>query len=136
MTVTAPDFLAWLRDPAHKACEDGYAWAEANNAVSIQDAWERLERPDWMIWLAQAAGVTLDRDAVVAWAFEMADRAVRIHAPLALSAAGLTVEADKLRALPKIDSESAARSAARSAESAENKLACDLLRARIPTIGA
>ena len=47
-----------------------------------------------------------------------ADKAVRVFAPAALEKAGLKEEAEKLRALPKIDSpsaESAARSAARSA---------------------
>ena len=50
-------------------------------------------------------------DALRRFAFECADRAVRVHAVAALRSAGLTTEADRLAALPPITDEKAAAAA-------------------------
>lgn len=38
------------------ACEDGYAFAERCGATTLSELWEKLERPDWMIWLLSNEG--------------------------------------------------------------------------------
>ena len=106
MTLPETDFLAELR--AKDPCTDGWAWARENQATSVADAWARLPRADWMLWLAEAFGVELDADRLRAFAFECADRAVRIHAVAALRSAGLGAEADSLAAVaPIMDAPSA-----------------------------
>lgn len=56
--------------------------------------------------------------ALVQFAFEEADRAVRVSAPKALRAAGLKVEAKKLESLPRIVDAKTAYSASSAADSA------------------
>src|SRR6478609_4327272 len=46
------EFLAFL-EKAY-ACSDGLKWAKENNIKSAQEAWDKLERTDWMFWLAEA----------------------------------------------------------------------------------
>ena len=112
-------FLADLR--AKGACSEGYAWARRHKVTSAADAWARLERPDWMLWLAEHFEVRLDPGLVQAFSFECADRAVRIHAVAALRSAGLGAEADRLAGLPRVvdvATADAARAAARAARDA------------------
>ena len=117
--MTARVTTGWLAElRAKDPCTDGWAWARENQATSVADAWARLPRADWMLWLAEAFGVELDADRLRAFAFECADRAVRIHAVAALRSAGLTAEADKLAALPAIVDLQSARAAGAAAGAA------------------
>jgi hypothetical protein len=103
-TVTAPatarGFLADL--VAKEACAEGRAWAKLNKIKSPSEAWAKLERPDWMFWLAGAYGVALDPEQCVVLAAQWADRALHTYAPAALRSAGLTDQAAKLEALPAL----------------------------------
>jgi len=112
ITTTVEEFQAWLRK--HRACEEGRAWAREAGITCIAEAWAKLEEPDWMAWLGNAIEFAWPSGPLTIWAFEESDRAMR-HAAAAMEAAGLTEQAAQLRALPQIDSESAAGSAAESA---------------------
>ena len=35
----------------YDACQPAIGWLEKNNIRSIQEAWERCKRPDWLLWL-------------------------------------------------------------------------------------
>ena len=111
---------AFLRDLRAKgACPEGYAWARRNKATGFADAWARLPRADWMLWLASAFEVELDVELLRQFAFACADRAVRIHAVAALRSAGLDAEAEKLAALPAIlDATTAAAAGAAAGDAA------------------
>ena len=104
------------------ACPEAVEWA--SSYPTIQAAWEVCERGDWMLWFLSKIGG--HDDAVWRLMYSFADRAVRMDAVAALrSAAGadgmpsehavtLRQHADKLEALPSIDSR-AATGAARDA---------------------
>jgi hypothetical protein len=94
------------------ACAEAVEWAKGQ--PNYATAWATCERGDWMLWLL----ARLKHELTTAIAFWCADRAVRIHAPAALDAAGLHEEAAKLRALPPIVDEATARWGAASAASA------------------
>jgi Imm-5 like putative immunity protein len=42
-----------------KAGREYSAWAEKNSVRSATEAWAKLQRPDWMLWLANDKGVKL-----------------------------------------------------------------------------
>lgn len=44
----------------HYACDDGRRWALANCAT-MQEAWDKCENPDWLIWIATRPGVLDDK---------------------------------------------------------------------------
>ncbi len=115
MTATNP-FVAELW--AKGACHDGLAWAVANEVTSPADAWARLQQADWMLWVAEAFGFELDRELLRGFAYECADRAVRIHAVGALRSAGWTAEADRLAALAPITDKQTSDAAATAASAA------------------
>ena len=114
--MTTRDFLAALRE--RDACAEGYAWARTNKIADATEAWARLPRADWMFWLAPRFGIEIDPDMLRRYAYECADRAVRIHAVAALRAAGLGAQADTLAALPKIVDKKTARAAYSAADAA------------------
>ena len=100
------------------ACPEAVEWAKPY--ATLQQAWDACERPDWMLWLCEQTNTHHDKSVRLAFAF--ADRAVRVDAVAALRSAGLTAEADRLAALPVIDSPAAA-GAARSAAGAASAAA-------------
>src|ERR1035437_2405524 len=121
--VRAPKAKSFLPDLlARGACSQGRAWAKANKIKSPAEAWAKLERPDWMFWLADSYRIELHAPAVVQLAPTWADRALHVHAPSALRSAGLPDQAAKLEALPplagKASSELRAAWAARDAGAA------------------
>jgi hypothetical protein len=109
-TKAATGFLADLR--AKRPCSDGLAWAVEHEIASIQEAWTRLPRADWMLWLAQAFAAELPDEPLREFGRACADRAIHVHAVAALRAAGLMAEADRLAALPVIVDEPTAWAAA------------------------
>ena len=98
------------------ACSEAVAWAKPY--ATLQAAWDECQRPDWMLWLCEHTST--HRDESVRLAFAFADRAVRVDAVAALRSAGLGVEADRLAALPTIDSRAAAEAASDAAWAASN----------------
>jgi hypothetical protein len=96
----ARNFQADLID--RDACPEGRAWAKANKIKSPAEAWAKLERPDWMFWLADSYRIELRESDLVQLAATWADRALHVHAPAALRSAGLPEQAAKLEALPPL----------------------------------
>ena len=47
-------------DTLKSACAEGRAWVKDNGITSDSEAWAKLQRPDWMLWLAKNRGVKLD----------------------------------------------------------------------------
>jgi hypothetical protein len=72
MTPTA------YRKTLHGACPDGLAWAGAEGVTSNQEAWDRLGRPDWMIWLLEHRGVQSDEGKLRHFACDCAERALSL----------------------------------------------------------
>jgi hypothetical protein len=106
----------WLRD--HEACSPALAWiatqpADATPAQIVA----ACQCGAWLLWLAKRLEYDpVTRAAAVrpAWL-----RAVRVYAPAALEAAGLTGHATRLRTLPDdVSADAAARAAARAARAA------------------
>jgi hypothetical protein len=65
----------WLSDlKAHEPCTEGYAWARDNNIASLAEAFAKLERSDWWLWLASAYSVDLDKPRLVTFAADCAER--------------------------------------------------------------
>ena len=97
----------------HPPCVSGVlgSFGRAFNDAIPDDARQRL-----IPYIPRLVGTaTDDLQLELRRAFLAADAAVRIFAPIALRAAGLTAEADKLAALSEIVDEATARSAAESA---------------------
>ena len=44
----------------HNACREGREWALAN-CNSMQEAWDKCDRPDWLIWIATRPNVLDDK---------------------------------------------------------------------------
>ena len=44
----------------HNACREGREWALANCAT-MQEAWDKCDRPDWLIWIATRPNVLDDK---------------------------------------------------------------------------
>jgi hypothetical protein len=65
----------WLIDlKSHEPCTAGYQWARENNIASLSEAFAKLERGDWWLWLADAYGMNLDKPRLVAFAADCAER--------------------------------------------------------------
>ncbi len=111
--TTTKTFLVALR--AKGACSGGYAWARESKATSAADAWARLPRADWMLWVAQNFKIELDAGLLRQYAFACADRAIHVHAVAALRSANLAAEADRLDAVAPITDERAAADASAAA---------------------
>jgi len=102
----ADQLLEWLSDRCYIVELDGVVEGETKVAATRG----RLLRP--------VEGWT---DAALrALAFRCADHAIRVSAPAALRAAGLSAEADALAALPPVIDETSAKSAAWAAKAAES----------------
>ena len=65
----------WLADlKSHDPCAEGYRWAKDNNITSLAEAFAKLPRADWWLWLARAYGLDLDRPRLVTFAADCAER--------------------------------------------------------------
>jgi hypothetical protein len=65
----------WQTDlKAHEPCAAGYKWALDNNIASLAEAFAKLERGDWWLWLADAYEVKLDKPRLVTFAADCAER--------------------------------------------------------------
>jgi hypothetical protein len=65
----------WLSDlKDHAPCTEGYQWAKENNITSLAEAFVKLERGDWWLWLARAYGIDLDKPRLVTFAADCAER--------------------------------------------------------------
>ena len=65
----------WLIDlKSHEPCAEGYQWARENNIASLSEAFAKLERGDWWLWLADAYGMNLDKPRLVTFAADCAER--------------------------------------------------------------
>lgn len=107
------------------ACREGREWARLNHVTDAEDAWARLPRADWMLWLADNFGFDLDEDLLQQLYYEAANRAVHIHAVGALRSAGLTAAADRLDAVAPITDELTAKAAAARARAIWTDMATD-----------
>jgi hypothetical protein len=65
----------WIDDlRTQDPCTEGYQWARDNNIASLAEAFAKLERADWWLWLASAFGVELDKPRLVTFAADCAER--------------------------------------------------------------
>jgi hypothetical protein len=64
----------WLSDlKDHDPCTEGYQWARESNIASRAEAFAKLERGDWWLWLARAYGIDLDKPRLVTFAADCAE---------------------------------------------------------------
>jgi hypothetical protein len=69
------DTNTWLADlRTHQPCSPGYQWALENNIASLAEAFAKLERGDWWLWLAEAYEIELDQFLLVTFAADCAER--------------------------------------------------------------
>jgi len=57
------------------ACSQSKDWVKAQNMTSLEDAWLKCERPDWLLWFAAKRG--LDRKKLVFIACQCARTALK-----------------------------------------------------------
>jgi hypothetical protein len=121
--MCAMEAVAWLADEDHSDRPEcvcpviGAAVRNANDRMRSDDERNRWLRP----LLPKLIGTRGDRAALLRRGFLAADWAVRVAAPIALRARGLTEQADSLAGLPEIvdgASAASARDVARAAASA------------------
>jgi hypothetical protein len=63
-------YLFTLKD----ACSEGREWVKSNGIESDAEAWAKLQRPDWMLWLAKNRGVKLDESKLRLFACDCAEQ--------------------------------------------------------------
>jgi hypothetical protein len=44
----------------HNACSDAIKWIESNSITTLAQAWDKCQRPDWMLWLNDKEIITID----------------------------------------------------------------------------
>jgi hypothetical protein len=104
-TTNKSSLLTFLRYAG--VCPDGMEWATASPAPTVSSC----PRGEWLLWLG--AKLDVDPERLRAAMRPTVLRALRVHAPAALDAAGLHDHADRLRALPDdVSMEGAARETA------------------------
>jgi hypothetical protein len=106
------------------ACPEATKYVQNHASASAKEIGQTCDRLDWLIWFLVRQPAA--RAKVIKFSFSCVDRAVRQYAPKALEAAGLTAEAEALRALPEIVDEKtayAARAAAYAANAAADAAA-------------
>ena len=64
------NYLSTLKD----ACAEGRAWVKSNGIKSDAEAWAKLQRHDWMLWLAENRGVKLDESKLRLFACDCAEQ--------------------------------------------------------------
>ena len=113
---------AQYRKTLKGACSDGLAWARAEGVTSDQEAWARLQRPDWLLWLAVHRGIKLDEGKLRHFSCDCAEQALAlVPQPDQRSLEAIAVArlfADGKASQEELDAASDAASAAASAASA------------------
>ena len=51
--------INWLKE--NRACKKGINWCK-ENCGTMEDVWDRLERIDWLVWVACIKGVLTDKE--------------------------------------------------------------------------
>lgn len=76
MTQTPAQYRKTLKG----ACPDGLAWARAQKqkVTSDQEAWDILQRPDWMFWLTEHRGIKLDEGKLRHYACDCAEQVLEM----------------------------------------------------------
>jgi len=72
-----------------RPCKDALEWLETLDTDDPAAAWQQCERGDWLLWVADRAGV--DRTAVVAAACDCAELAL-VHVPAEEDGLRLAIE--------------------------------------------
>jgi len=118
---------AQYRKTLKGACSDGLAWARAEGVTSDQEAWARLQRPDWLLWLAVHRGIKLDEGKLRHFSCDCAEQALAlVPQPDQRSLEAIAVArlfADGKASQEELDAASDAASAAASAASAASDAA-------------
>jgi hypothetical protein len=118
--MTKADLLKLMTEGVGKyrelACEEATKYVREHASDSAKEIGLTCDRPDWLVWFLSRYAP----ESVKEFAFNCADRAVRIYAPQALEKAGLIAEAERLRALPQIVDVETANAAAACAACAAN----------------
>ena len=83
--MTIEQFVVWRAN--RTACSDAEDWIRTLSDPTPYNVWRSCPRGDWLLWWCGKAGIS--RDLYLPAVFAAADRAVRVHAPRALEAAGL-----------------------------------------------
>ena len=47
----------------HNACRNGRTWA-LKNCTTMDEVWQKCQRPEWLIWIATKPGVLKDTDLI------------------------------------------------------------------------
>lgn len=59
-TKAKPDSLIDLL-AKHDACSDGVAWIKQSGVKTPAEAWEKCQKPDWMLWALEQAEILDER---------------------------------------------------------------------------
>jgi hypothetical protein len=78
MTRTAKENAVLQQLRAWEACTDGYEFSAKSGATTLAELWAKLERPDWMLWLTDKAGVKLDETKLRLFACDCAEQSLPI----------------------------------------------------------
>jgi hypothetical protein len=116
--VCAMEAVAWLAGEPHSDRPACACPVIASFVRAMNDQLPDEERGRLKPYLAKLVGTRLTKAVELKRAFYLADSAVRVFAPLALRAAGLTKEAEKLESLSPLVDEVTARAAYSAAYSA------------------
>ena len=79
MTKTATENPLLLQLREWDACADGYEFSVRSGATTLAELWDKLERPDWMLWLADKKGLKLDEKGLRLFACECAEEVLLIY---------------------------------------------------------
>ena len=79
MTKTATENPLLLQLREWDACADGYEFSVRSGATTLAQLWDKLERPDWMLWLADKKGLKLDEKGLRLFACECAEQLLPIY---------------------------------------------------------
>src|SRR5690554_5084217 len=86
----------WLKQ--FEPCEDAFAWSFPFD--TLEAAWAKCNRPDWMLWLLERLGIPANDAAyAAAWAARAAASDAAWAAIDAASDAAWAAQADQLRGM-------------------------------------
>lgn len=68
--------MSELRDfcKKHEACDESVVRAKAEGVTTLSEAWEKLDRCDWMLWIVGKAGIMLPVRKARLFACDCAER--------------------------------------------------------------
>ena len=72
--MTPKQYIATLPSP----CEDGVVWVMQNKITSDAQAWSKLDRPHWMLWLIEKRVINLDESKLRHFACDCAEDTLEI----------------------------------------------------------